>query len=91
MLWSLLIQYIVFEKNIFVSSVKSLKMLLVDVTLSGTNNVLGLSVKIRENGRCNEESTIQRPNNKRGESRCSRRVSSFLILIDTRNATLTIK
>jgi hypothetical protein len=26
-------------------------MLLVDVTLSGTNNVLGLSVKIRENGR----------------------------------------
>ena len=51
MLWSHLIQYIVFEKNIFVSSVKSLKMLLVDVTLSGTNNVLGLSVKIRENGR----------------------------------------
>ena len=51
MLRSLLIQYIVFEKNIFVSSVKSLKMLLVDVTLSGTNNVLGLSVKIRENGR----------------------------------------
>ena len=48
MLWSLLIQYIVFEKNIFVfekkyheylceSSVKSLKTLLFEVTLSGTN------------------------------------------------------